>query len=316
VGEIEDAQASFLMGLAAAGYSRHTRDAYRRDLAQLAQYLRGVGRLRLGDVERDDLRGFAAALAAGTMRPGGRPYARRTLARKLSVVRAFFRFAADEGLIEGTPAAGLASPRLPRRLPQVLTPQQMDSLLEGPDLPEQGGRLRQALFSRDSALLELIYSSGLRVAEVLDLRLEDLDIGLGQVRVRGKGRKVRVVPVGQPAVEALERYLRHSRPLLLAAGRRPDPDAGHLFLSRGGRPLSPSDVRRRLLARLKAAGAATGVSPHTLRHSYATHLLQGGADLRAIQELLGHASLRTTQIYTQVSATHLRAAYRKAHPRS
>jgi site-specific recombinase XerD len=165
---------------------------------------------------------------------------------------------------------------------------------------------------RDRALFELIYSSGLRCQEVLDLRLRDINLGSREIRVKGKGRKVRVIPVGEVALVALERYLREVRSGLVKDALQED----HIFLSRSGRPLSSSDVQRRLARYLARAGAPRGTSPHTLRHSFATHLLEGGADLRVIQEMLGHSSLRTTQVYTHVSAAHLRRAYRKAHPRA
>jgi site-specific recombinase XerD len=234
-----------------------------------------------------------------------RPLARSTVARKLSVVRSFLRFCEENGLVECSPAAGISSPRLPRRLPQVLTAEQTALLLEG--IVGSG-----PLDLRDRAMFELIYSSGLRCQEVLDLRLRDLGPESRQVRVKGKGRKVRIIPVGEAALAAVERYLREGRPRLVAQGR----DEDHVFLSRAGRPLSPSDVQRRLRRHLMRAGLPAGTSPHTLRHSFATHLLEGGADLRVIQEMLGHASLGTTQVYTHVSAAHLRKTYRRAHPRA
>jgi site-specific recombinase XerD len=166
-------------------------------------------------------------------------------------------------------------------------------------------------------MLEFLYSSGLRTRELLDLRLHDLNLAVGEVRVKGKGRKERVVPVGQPARRALEAYLSGGRGQFvreLPVGEREGQD--HVFVSRNGRTLSPSDVRRRLLGAMGRSGVATKISPHTLRHSFATHLLEGGADLRSIQELLGHSSLSTTQVYTHVSATHLRESYRRAHPRA
>jgi integrase/recombinase XerC/integrase/recombinase XerD len=187
----------------------------------------------------------------------------------------------------------------------VLTPVQTADLLDamGADKP---------LEVRDRALFELIYSSGLRCQEVLDLELRDINLGAREVRVKGKGRKVRVIPVGEVALDALDRYLREGRSRLVKEAAQDD----HVFLSRTGRPLSSSDVQRRLARYLARAGAPRGTSPHTLRHSFATHLLEGGADLRVIQEMLGHSSLRTTQVYTHVSAAHLRWAYRKAHPRA
>jgi site-specific recombinase XerD len=200
---------------------------------------------------------------------------------------------------------GVSSPKLPKRLPQVLTPEQVDGLLESM-------KATNALEMRDRALFELIYSSGLRCQEALDLQVRDISFSSCEVRAKGKGRKVRVVPVGALALGALERYLREGRTRLVANGAQEE----HLFLSRTGRPLSSSDVQRRLARYLAQAGAPAGTSPHTLRHSFATHMLEGGADLRSIQELLGHSSLRTTQVYAHVSAAHLRKAYRRAHPRA
>jgi integrase/recombinase XerC/integrase/recombinase XerD len=208
------------------------------------------------------------------------------------------------GFVAASPVTGIASPKIPRRLPQVLNPEQMDLLLQ-----HMAGQ--DPLQLRDRALFELIYSSGLRCQEALDLQLRDISAGSYEVRVRGKGRKVRVVPVGEIALAALHCYLEEGRPHLV----RTD-DEEHVFVSRRGRPLSSSDVQRRLSRYLRLAGVPAGTSPHTLRHSFATHLLEGGADLRAIQELLGHSSLRTTQVYTHDPAAHLRRTYRKAHPRA
>jgi len=304
-GAMEHALLLYLRSLVAADYSPRTIAASRRDLEQLHGFLAAVQVTRPEQVTRDHLRAFAAHLAQDGS-SDGHPYARSTIGRKLSVVRRYFLFCEDEGLSSQNPAIGLPSPKQPRRLPQVLTAQEMSRLLDSP-----GGS--GPLDVRDCALLELLYSSGLRSQEVLDLRIRDIDVAARELRVRGKGRKVRIVPVGQVALRALESYLDVVRPILV---RDPQRAGDVVFLSRNGAPLSPSDVRRRLLKRLEEVGASTGVSPHTLRHSFATHLLEGGADLRSIQELLGHASLRTTQVYTHVSPTHLRTAYRRAHPRS
>jgi integrase/recombinase XerC/integrase/recombinase XerD len=267
------------------------------DLRQFARFLAERGVERPDNVQRRDVTDFAAALAEPIRvdEPEGaheaRPYARSTVARKLSVVRSFLRFCEENGLLAANPAQSVASPKLPRRLPQVLTAEQMAGLLES-----IGGS--KPLELRDRALFELIYSSGLRCQEALDLMLRDVNFDSRQIRAKGKGRKVRVIPVGAPALSALERYLREGRASLVAGGSEED----HIFLSRTGRPLSSSDVQRRLARYLAKAGA--------------THLLEGGADLRVIQELLGHSSLRTTQVYAHVSAAHLRRAYRRAHPRA
>ncbi|MFH0915554.1 MAG: tyrosine recombinase XerC [bacterium] len=324
LGDIDQAIGAFIRALIAADYSSCTIEASLNDLRQFSAFLAQRDVENVAAVRRADVRAFAAALAdpsarAAVQRVAGAaegrppaditrilPYARSTMSRKLSVVRGFLRFCEDNGLVEASPAAGLASPKMRRRLPQVLTPEQAAVLLEA-----IGGT--KPLELRDRALFELIYSSGLRCQEVLELKLRDISHGSCEVRVKGKGRKVRVVPVGEVALCALDRYLREGRGALASGSVEAD---SHVFLSRTGRPLSSSDVQRRLARHLARAGAPAGTTPHTLRHSFATHLLEGGADLRTIQELLGHSSLRTTQVYTHVSAAHLRKTYRKAHPRA
>jgi len=321
--EVDEAVAAFIRGLIAADYSVRTIEASLSDLRQFAAFLTRHDIGPVSAISRAAVAAFAGALAdpdtcavsdpiarsaGGSERVRDariRPYSRSTVARKLSVVRSFMRFCEDNGLVEVNPAVGVGSPKVPRRLPRVLTPEQVAQLLE-----TIAGT--KPLELRDRALFELIYSSGLRCQEVLDLRLRDVSLGSREVRVKGKGRKVRVVPVGEVALSALERYLRAGRGRLGPSLT----EADHVFLSRTGRPLSSSDVQRRLARHLARAGVPAGTSPHTLRHSFATHLLEGGADLRVIQELLGHSSLRTTQVYTHVSAAHLRTAYRKAHPRA
>jgi integrase/recombinase XerC len=320
--ELEQATVAFLRGLAAADYSVRTVKAAASDLRQFNSFLERRGLASLEAVERADVVAYVAALAdsvacaeglclqagdgdSGRCAPDKRPYARSTIARKLSVVRTFLGFCEEEGLVSASPAAGVRAPKLPRRLPQVLSAGQVCDLLEGI-------RGLDPLELRDRALFELIYSSGLRCQEALDLRLRDVSFDSCELRARGKGRKVRVVPVGALALGALDRYLREGRARLVAGGTQEE----HVFLSRTGRPLSSSDVQRRLARYLAQADAPSGTSPHTLRHSFATHLLEGGADLRVIQELLGHASLRTTQVYAHVSAAHLRKTYRRAHPRA
>lgn len=318
--DLSQAAAGFLRGLIAADYSRCTIEASAVDLRQFLEFLRSRQIERIDTVERTDVSEFAAALAdpdgylagpsagapEGQSQPRRpRPYARSTISRKLSVVRSFLRFCEENGLAGIDPSVGVGSPRLPRRLPQVLSQEQIALLLEQIDRTKP-------LDMRDRALFELIYSCGLRCQEALDLELRDINFDSCEIRAKGKGRKERVVPVGELALDAMERYLREGRPRLVKKGMEQD----HVFLSRTGRPLSASDVRRRLAGYLVSAGAPAGTSPHTLRHSFATHLLEGGADLRTIQELLGHSSLRTTQVYAHVSAAHLRKTYRRAHPRA
>jgi site-specific recombinase XerD len=323
--QIGEAITAYIRGLIAADYSVRTVDASVSDLSQFAAFLERRGVRVPGDITRADISAFAEALAEGLhdttvgeegadhpdslarpSRSSRRPRSRSTIARKLSVIRRFLRFCEESGLVEVNAAAAVRSPKMPRRLPQVLSPQQVSVLLEG-----IGGS--DPLQMRDRALFELVYSCGLRCQEVLDLRLRDVNVGACEVRVKGKGRKVRVVPVGEVALDALDRYLLDARAQL---GKKASAEEDHVFISRTGHPLSSSDVQRRLAKYLARAEAPFGTSPHTLRHSFATHLLEGGADLRTIQELLGHSSLRTTQVYTHVSAAHLRRTYRKAHPRA
>lgn len=303
---LEAAAVSYLRSLLGAGYSPRTLAASKSDLAQFLAFAGDLGVDEPALLQPGHVRAYVAALADGRLRPSGRPYARASMARKLSVVRSLLRFCVDEGLLGLSPAAGIRPPKLPRRLPAVMAQEQVGRLLDGwvGDDP---------LDLRDRALYELVYSCGLRCQEVIDLRMGDVDVEGREVRVKGKGSKERVVPVGGEALHALSRYLHAGRPAL---HRQTAPAGDRIFLSRRGRPLSPSDVRRRLERHLALVDAPEGVSPHTLRHSFATHLLEGGADLRSIQELLGHSSLSTTQVYTHVSASHLRSVYRRAHPRA
>jgi integrase/recombinase XerC/integrase/recombinase XerD len=244
-----------------------------------------------------DLRRWAAALSERQAAPS-------TVARKLAALRAFFRALVDAGAIEANPAELMPAPKRPQRLPKTLKPEEVAAML---DRIPTGTPLEQ----RDRALFELAYASGLRAEELVNLDLDALDFDSEHIRVEGKGGKTRVVPVGEHARNSLTRYLERARPTL-AAG----PEEQALFLSKSGKRLSTSDIRRRLRVWAKLAASRAGVSPHWLRHSFATHLLDGGADLRAIQELLGHASLSTTQIYTRVESNRLRSTYARAHPRA
>jgi site-specific recombinase XerD len=236
-----------------------------------------------------------------------RGLAPRTLARKLAGLRACFRVLVEHGLMEANPADLLASPKLPQRLPRALAPADVSALLDR--IPAS-----TPLEQRDRAMFELAYACGLRAEELVTLDLGAVDFDAEQVRVEGKGGKTRVVPVGEHALNALSLYLDRARPAL--ENGPPASGASALFLSKSGRRLSTSDVRRRLRVWTNLAATQAGVSPHWLRHSFATHLLNGGADLRAIQELLGHASLSTTQIYTRVESNRLRSTYARAHPRA
>jgi len=283
--------------------SPHTIKAYGTDVRQLAAFLeeRGTG------MERADVYGVRAYLAslAGAQR-------KSSISRKLTALKHFFRWCERTGVRRNDPAAQLTGPKRERYLPPHLSVDEMFRVLDG-----VAGVSPTAI--RDRAILELLYSSGLRVSELVALDWEDLDRRAEVVRVLGKGRKERIGLLGRPALEALDAYLADGRPVLLA--QRPTALRGsapptHVFLNHKGAPLGVRGLRYRLDRLCRQAGLPEGVSPHTLRHSFATHLLEGGADLRVVQELLGHESLATTQIYTHVSPTRLRTAYREAHPRA
>jgi site-specific recombinase XerD len=276
--------------------AERTRRAYGTDAAELAAWATAHG-LGPADVGYPVLRRWAAHLSQRGAAPS-------TLARKLASVRALFRTLVEHGVLAANPADLLPAPKQPQRLPRTLKPADVARLLER--IPAS-----TPLELRDRALFELAYACGLRAEELIDLELGSVEFDAEQVRVEGKGGKTRFVPVGEPALRAVAAYLERGRPAL---------DAGEgetaLFISKSGRRLSTSDVRRRLRAWARHASAQAGVHPHALRHSFATHLLEGGADLRAIQALLGHASISTTQVYTRVESARLRAAYARSHPRA
>ena len=273
------------------GMGEKTRRAYGADLAQLAEWAAGRGLAPTALTHRD-LRRFAAVL-------GERGAAKSTVARKLAAIRTFYRHLLERRDIDANPADLVSSPKKDVYLPQVLKAAEVVALLE---------RIPAAtpLDLRDRAMFELAYAAGLRAEELVSLEVADADPDAEQVRVEGKGGRTRVVPAGEHAWRALDRYLTRARPALDSC------ESGALFLSKSGRRLSTSDVRRRLKLQARRAG----ISPHTLRHSFATHLLEGGADLRSIQELLGHSSISTTQTYTRVESGRLKTAYARAHPRA
>lgn len=292
----QEALSTYDRDLNARGSAERTRRAYGVDLGGFAEWAGEQG-LGPGDVRYRDVRRFAAGLSnAGA--------AAATVARKLAAVRGLYGFLVRTGRAGANPAELVSSPKGSEKLPRVLTTEQMRSLLER--IPA-----RTPLELRDRAMLELAYSCGLRCEEIVNLDEGALDFETEQLRVLGKGSKERLLPVGEPAQRALLRYLEKGRPALVADPREPA-----LFLSKSGRRLSNSDVTRRLGLWTREAALAAGVSPHALRHSFATHLLEGGADLRTIQELLGHASISTTQIYTRVDAARLRDTYAASHPRA
>lgn len=288
----------FVRSLTAAAPA--TRRAYRTDLDGFAEWAGRAGVESPVAVDRVVLRRYLAYL-------GTRGFARRSIARKAAALRRYFAFAHQRGLIPEDPARRLSAPSGEGRLPKVLGPSELSALLEE-RIPAAGGdEVAAATTARDDAIVELLYGSGLRVGECCALDREDIDFDQAAVTVLGKGGKSRRVPMSEPSVDALRRYLGEHR--LVLAGKDSPKEA--VFLNRRRRRMTPRDVRRVIDAR-----AAAPTHPHALRHTYATHLLDGGADLRVVQELLGHASLRTTQRYTHVSKERLVAVYEKAHPRS
>ena len=272
--------------------------AYRRDVEAFVTWATRAQLPGPEAVTRLVLRRYLGYLAT-------RRYARSTVARKGAALRRYFTWLRRIGDIPTDPSAGLSLPSGPSRLPRVLGPSDLDPLLDHPPAKVRDDPAEIRL--RDSAVLELLYASGLRVAELCGLGTGDIDLGRRLVTVWGKGSKQRQVPLGLPAADAVDEWLRRGRNRLATA----DTPAGALFLNRRGGRLGPRDVRRLLDRR---SGSPT--HPHALRHSFATHLLDGGADLRVVQELLGHASLQTTQVYTHVSKEHLRAVYETTHPRA
>jgi integrase/recombinase XerC len=280
--------------------SELTSKSYREDLTALVEYLTELqGRVPAPqDVSTVDLRGYIAALHEAD-------YAKTTIARRLASMRSFFRFGQREGWTKGNPAKPLRNPRKARSLPHFLSSEDILSLLGAPPVTEPLGL-------RDRAILETLYSAGLRVSELAGLNDGDLDLAGGALRVRGKGRRERVAPVGSFAVAALEDW----RAVRKLSPKEKPGAAAPVFVNKFGRRLTTRSVGRLLEKYLKITGLDRRTTPHTLRHSFATHLLDAGADIRSVQELLGHKSLVTTQIYTHVSTAGLRAAYERAHPRA
>ncbi len=303
------------------GLARHTLEAYRRDLERYAAVLGVAGRTGVGDVTTQDVAGFLAGLREGD--ESHRPLAASSAGRAVVAVRGLHAFAAAEGLAVSDPARQVRPPAPPRRLPRAIPVAEVERLLAAAGTGEGPRPLR------DRSLLELLYATGARISEATALDVDDLDLaerpaGIAAlpafpalpatVRLSGKGNKQRIVPVGSYAQQALEQYLVRARPALAAATRRASASPAVFLNARGGRL-----TRQGAWAALRAAAARAGiadVSPHTLRHSFATHLLDGGADVRVVQELLGHASVTTTQVYTLVTVDKLREVYAAAHPRA
>jgi integrase/recombinase XerD len=283
------------------GLSRNTLEAYRSDLAQFGEFLgrRGLDPLRVAPI---DLAAFISELAEG--HDGRSPVAPATLQRKIACLRSFYRHLRRDQILAEDPTSELRPPRSPARLPKVLTRDEVARLLAQPR-----GSDRAAL--RDRALLETMYACGLRASEAIGLELSELDLETGILRARGKGSKERIVPIGSKAIGTLHAYLERGRPALV--GLRDEP---HVFVNQRGAGLSRQGLYKIVQRHAKSAGLEDRMSPHTLRHTFATHLLAGGCDLRSLQEMLGHADIGTTQIYTHLSAGRLREVYFEAHPRA
>ena len=294
-------------------FSDYTIKSYGADLFQFGQFLSGlIGHPNLespeplsGDqldqkqlkCEPLDVREFLAYLY-------GQNYTKSTTARKLATLRSFYKFLMRRGHVSVNPLSTIRTPKQEKRLPKCLDLDQIQRLL---DTPGDG----DVLCGRDKAILEVLYSSGIRVSELVDLDMSDLDLQEGVLRVRGKGRKDRLTPIGSQAIKALQRYFD-----LRVADNPSQPLTGRVFLNKHGSSLSTRSVRRKLDKYLTMAGLDPGISPHTLRHSFATHLLNNGADLRSVQELLGHQSLSTTQVYTHLTTSRMKQVYDQAHPRA
>jgi len=286
-------------------FSEHTIRSYTADLAQFVRFIAGAEASESLDDEAAcdrirrarpiTLRGFLAELRRAD-------YSRATIARKIATLRSFYKFLAREGEVRRNPVKVIRTPRQDKRLPKFLDPAEVERLLATPDG-------KDILSLRDAAMLEVLYSTGMRVSELMGIDLEDIDPIADVVRVRGKGRRERLAPLGSYAVRALNRYLE-------ARSQANVRDEQAVFLNRHGGRLNVRSVRRKLAKYLAMAGLDPGASPHTLRHSFATHMLERGADLRAVQELLGHRSLSSTQIYTHVTAGRLKEIYEAAHPRA
>ena len=292
---------AFLESLAGRNASPGTITEYRRHTTEFLGFLEARG-VAWTDPDRATIRAYLTGLA-------DRDLAASSVAGRLAAVRSLYRHAMRNGRIETDPLAGVRAPRRPSRLPRVLSIEEAAALVTA---PRRLGARDEALGRRDAAMLELLYATGMRISELAGLTLDRLDLSRRRLRVIGKGNKERQLLFGAPAAAALRGYLAEGRPALEIHGTGSDA----VFLNASGAPLSARGARMILTRWVQAAGAPKRTSPHTLRHSFATHLLEGGADLRVVQELLGHANLQTTQVYTHLSDAALRSAYREAHPRA
>ncbi|OGN88036.1 MAG: tyrosine recombinase XerD [Chloroflexi bacterium RBG_13_46_14] len=285
------------------GFSENTLAAYQNDLSQLAAFIKEEASKSGKNPSWTEFNRQAMLAYQLTLKE--RNYAATTLARKIAAAKSFFKFMMSEGKITENPTQNIASPNVGRLLPKPISLKQVRQLLDQPakqSTPEA---------KRDRAMLELLYASGMRVSELISLNLEDIDIEGGFVRCFGKGNKERMIPIYRQAAVIVDEYIREARPQIV---RRDDEKA--LFLNRRGERLTRQGFWQILKGYAKAAGLDEEVTPHTLRHSFATHMLSGGADLRSVQELLGHANISTTQVYTHLTSEHVRRTYEKSHPRA
>ena len=297
-------------------FSDYTVKSYGADLVQFGQYLAGeIGRpigapeaakLTPEQVDAKALRCEPLTIREFLAYLYGQNYTKSTTARKLATLRSFYKFLIRRGAVAASPLTSIRTPKQEKRLPKCLDLDQVQKLLDAPGDAD-------VLSARDKAMLEVLYSSGIRVSELVELEMADLDLQEGVLRVKGKGRKDRLTPIGSQAIKAIQRYfeIRNTDPRCQQSR-----DAVRVFLNKHGESLSTRSVRRKLDKYLVSAGLDPGISPHTLRHSFATHLLNNGADLRSVQELLGHQSLSTTQIYTHLTTARMKEAYNAAHPRA
>jgi len=285
-------------------YSYNTIISYKNDLLQLLNYLKDfkiIKRNNIQFIDRSILRKYIVYLKKCN-------YSVRSICRKISTIRSFFKFLSREGIVDINPTINLITPKIDKKLPYFLYLQEINKLIETPS--------GNTIFGiRDRAILELLYGTGMRVGELVNLNICDIDLHEKTIRVLGKGSKERILPLGNPSIEAIQGYLK-SRNILRKNISLDKNDQNTLFLNRFGGRLSARSIRRLIIKYMKIAGLNKKISPHVLRHSFATHLLGGGADLRSVQELLGHESLSTTQIYTHITKERLKITYKKSHPRS
>lgn len=279
------------------GLSQNTVAAYARDLSQFAHYAAGKGINSPEGLSEEVLVGFLKELRKAGMSPS-------SISRKLSAIKTFCKFACREGLITIDFTSGVETTKSALRLPSILSIEEVSELLAQPDWRDPSG-------CRDKAMLEVLYATGIRVSELLSLRISDVNTSVGFLKCFGKGSKERIVPLGKVAIEYLERYLSTGRPKFARSG-----SSEFLFLTNRGRKMSRVGFWKLIKKYAAQAGITKNITPHTIRHSFATHLLQGGADLRSIQEMLGHANIATTQVYTHISREKLKQTYKKSHPRA